>query len=70
MQMVNLTIDGKQIQAPAGSSVLEAARSAGIDAREAGSVAEALKHIAKTSPTARVLVMYCYVKARLADGGM
>ena len=30
MQMVNLTIDGKQIQAPAGSSVLEAARSAGI----------------------------------------
>ena len=26
MQMVNLTIDGKQIQAPAGSSVLEAAR--------------------------------------------
>ena len=30
MQMVNLTIDGKQIQATAGSSVLEAARSAGI----------------------------------------
>ena len=30
MQMVNLTIDGKQIQAPAGSSVLEAARNAGI----------------------------------------
>ena len=30
MQMVNLTIDGKQIQAPAGSSVLEATRSAGI----------------------------------------
>lgn len=30
MQMVNLTIDGKAVQAPAGSSVLEAARAAGI----------------------------------------
>ena len=30
MKMVNLTIDGRQIQAPAGSSVLEAARAAGI----------------------------------------
>ncbi len=30
MTMVNLTINGKQIQAPQGSSVLEAARAAGI----------------------------------------
>lgn len=30
MKMVNLTIDGKQIQAPEGSSVLEAARAAGV----------------------------------------
>lgn len=30
MDMVNLTINGKQIQAPQGSSVLEAARAAGI----------------------------------------
>ncbi len=30
MQMVNLTIDGKAVQAPVGSSVLEAARAAGI----------------------------------------
>lgn len=30
MQMVNLTIDGKQIQAPAGSSVLEAATPARV----------------------------------------
>lgn len=30
MTMVNLTIDGRQIQAPAGSTVLEAARAAGI----------------------------------------
>ncbi len=30
MAMVNLTIDGKAVQAPAGSSVLEAARAAGI----------------------------------------
>lgn len=30
MNMVNLTINGKQVQAPQGSSVLEAARAAGI----------------------------------------
>ena len=30
MTMVNLTIDGRRIQAPAGSTVLEAARAAGI----------------------------------------
>ena len=30
MTMVNLTIDGRQIQAPVGSTVLEAARAAGI----------------------------------------
>lgn len=31
MEMVTLTIDGQKVQAPAGSTVLEAARQAGID---------------------------------------
>ncbi len=30
MKMINLTVNGKQIQAPQGATILEAARSAGI----------------------------------------
>lgn len=31
MAMVNITIDGRKVSVPAGSTVLEAARQAGID---------------------------------------
>ena len=31
MSMVNITIDGKPVQVPAGTTVLEAAKQAGID---------------------------------------